>query len=120
MAHGRGLSMRRVVHGFALSVLAVAMVAAAGISAQAKGELSRGKSGITPVRPRFFGASNSVLDFHGGTIMKTNTTFAIYWAPRGSTWQSGYMGDINGYFRNVAADSGSGDNVYSTETQYYG
>jgi len=112
--------MRRIVHGIALSVLAVAMVAAGGVGAQAKGELHRGKSGITLVKPRFFGASNAVLQFHGGTIMKTNTTFAIYWSPRGSTWQSGYVGDINGYFRNVAADSGSGDNVYSTETQYYG
>lgn len=115
--------MRRITRGVALATLAVAMIAALGPTARAGDELNRGKGGIATVRgvkPRFWGASNSVLRYHGGAIMHTNTTFAIYWSPRGSVWQNGYMGDVDDYFRDVAADSGSGDNVYSVETQYDG
>lgn len=107
-----------------LGAIAIVLVLAATVPAQAADELapSHGRGGIATVRstkPRFFGASNSVLDYHGGPVMRTNSTFAIYWAPAGTTWQNGYMGTIDGYFNNVAADSGSGDNVYSTELQYY-
>jgi len=50
--------------------------------------------------------------------MDTNSTLMIYWSPPGSTWQSGYRNAVNGFFRNVAADSGTGDNPYSTLLQY--
>ncbi len=115
--------MRRITRRLALTALAVAMVLATAGIAQAQGELDRGHSGIATVRgvkPRFFGASNSVLHYHGGEIMHTNTTFAIYWSPSGSTWQSGYTGAINDYFHDVAAASGAGDNVYSPLSQYFG
>ncbi len=108
----------------ALGLSAIALVLSAAVTAHARDELSPShrRGGIASVRadkPRFWGASASVLDYHGGPVMRTNSTFAIYWSPPGATWQSGYKDAINGYFANVAADSGSGDNVYSTLLQYY-
>lgn len=107
-----------------LCVSAIALVLTATVAAQARSETSpsHGHGGVLPVRwskPRFFGASNSVLDYHGGPVMHSSTTFTIYWSPRGSTWQSGYMGAVDGFFANVAADSGTGDNPYSTLMQYF-
>ena len=60
-------------------------------------------------------------------VMRTNRTYAIYWVPSGSTACGGspchvsasYQTLIDKYFTDVAAASGSTDNVYSTDTQYY-
>jgi len=114
----------RNIKRLVLGISAVALMLAATVTAHAgdAGSSSHGRGGIAtvrPTKPRFWGASGSVLDYHGGPVMRTNSTFAIYWSPAGATWQSGYRETINGYFANVAADSGSGDNVYSTELQYY-
>jgi hypothetical protein len=58
------------------------------------------------------------LTYHHGPVMRTNTTFAIYWAPAGASMAPGYTGAIDRYFTDVAADSGLNTNVYSTERQY--
>ena len=50
--------------------------------------------------------------------MRSNTTYAIYWFPSGYTLSAGYRDTINGYFTNVAADSGRSTNVYGTDPQY--
>jgi len=60
-------------------------------------------------------------------IMQTNTIYTIYWMPGGSTACGGspchvsanYQTLINRYFTDVAAASGTSNNVYSTDTQYY-
>jgi hypothetical protein len=60
-------------------------------------------------------------------VMRTNTVYAIYWIPSGSTACAGspchvdanYESDIDQYFTDVAAASGRTDNVYSVATQYY-
>jgi hypothetical protein len=52
-------------------------------------------------------------------VMRTNTTYAIYWVPAGYSVQAGYEADINQYLSDVAAASGSQTNVYSVATQYY-
>jgi hypothetical protein len=112
----------RTILRIALAAVAVTALLASALPAQATDERSGTRLGgpvVPGVKPRFWGASASVLDYHGGPVMRTNTTFAIYWSPSGSTWQRGYMDAIGGYFSDVAADSGSGDNVYSTETQYF-
>jgi hypothetical protein len=50
----------------------------------------------------------------------THHTYAIYWNPGGAgTYSSGYQSTINGYFTDVAADSGKSTNVYDSDTQYY-
>ena len=46
------------------------------------------------------------LFYHGGPVMRTNTTYAIYWVPPGYFVSSGYVSIIDQYFANVAADSG--------------
>jgi hypothetical protein len=51
--------------------------------------------------------------------MRTNTTYAIYWVPSGSSVETGYESDIDRYLSDVAAASGSQTNVYSVATQYY-
>lgn len=74
-----------------------------------------GKDGVSsPTRP----AATSNLVYHsGGTVqVGTHHTYAIYW---GSSFSTNYKSIINGYFANVAADSGHTSNVYYSDTQYY-
>jgi hypothetical protein len=59
------------------------------------------------------------VDFHGGQVMHTTTSYAIYWVPSGFSVDPAYEGLINRYFADVAAASGSRSNVYSVATQYY-
>ena len=69
--------------------------------------------------------SDRDVTYHGGWVMRTNTTYAIYWVPPGYTCGasdpscSDYEVGINRYFRDVAAASGSNSNVYSVDTEYY-
>jgi hypothetical protein len=58
------------------------------------------------------------LTYHGGPVLHTNTTYAIYWAPSGAVFDTNYQSDITSFFKNVAAASGSSSNVYATDTQY--
>jgi hypothetical protein len=79
----------------------------------------------TPHRPtasEFAGTSFATvapLSYHGGPVMTTNKTYAIYWLPSGSSVSTNYTSLINRYFSDVDAASGSSDNVYATDTQYY-
>jgi len=59
------------------------------------------------------------LTYHGGPVMRVNTTEAIYWVPAGTSMITGYQSTITQYFADAAHDSGGVANVYSTETQYY-
>src|SRR5436190_1324405 len=62
------------------------------------------------------------LIYHGGPVMRTNTTYAIYWLPSGYSFNgnnAGYENTINQYLTDVAADSGKTTNVYATDPQYY-
>ena len=56
-------------------------------------------------------------------VMRTNTDYAIYWMPSGSTCGAvscaNYQSTVNRYFTDVAAASGANTNVYSDATQYY-
>ena len=57
---------------------------------------------------------------HGGPVMTTNTTYAIFWDPTGTGFPNGYSTLIAQYFADVAHDSGQSSNVYYTATQYSG
>jgi IPT/TIG domain-containing protein/phosphate-induced protein 1 len=59
------------------------------------------------------------LTYHGGSVMRTNKAYAIYWIPSGYTVSGNYKSLIDGFLQNVAADSGKASNVYATDTQYY-
>lgn len=59
------------------------------------------------------------LTYHGGPVMQSgNTVYAIFWAPSGYAYQSGYQSVIDRFFTDVAADSGRTSNVYWSDTQY--
>jgi hypothetical protein len=64
------------------------------------------------------GGSGPNLVYHGGKVLRTNRTVAIYWGPS-SDFASGYDSVINQYFGDVAAASGSSSNVYSVLNEYY-
>src|SRR5205085_1201630 len=72
-----------------------------------------------------FSSPGSDLTYHGGWVMRTNKTYAIYWVPSGFTCRatdptcSNYESAINRYFKDVASAKGSDTNVYSVDTQYY-
>lgn len=78
--------------------------------------------GIVPVHNQTVrGSGAGQLNYHTSGVVQTgtHTTYAVYWNPYGSTFSSTYQGLINGYFQNVAADSGKTSNVYYSDTQYY-
>lgn len=66
-----------------------------------------------------FAALAGNLTYHGGPVMHTNDTYAIYWMPSGSAQPSAnYAPLINQYFGDVAATPGAKNNVYSPGVQY--
>jgi hypothetical protein len=66
------------------------------------------------------GGSGGNLTYHGGRVLLTNRTVAVYWLPSGYTMDSTYQSTINQYFTDVAHDSAaSSGNVYSVLKQYY-
>jgi hypothetical protein len=64
-------------------------------------------------------SSTENLAHHGGPVLHTNTTYAIYWVPSGSTVSAKYTSLINGFLANVALASGYSSTVFATDTQYY-
>ena len=66
------------------------------------------------------GTGGNNLVYHNGPVMLTNKTVSIYWAPAGWSIASGYKNVINGFFGNVATNTGATtSNVYFADTQYY-
>jgi hypothetical protein len=59
------------------------------------------------------------LDYHGGTVMRTNKVYAIYWIPSTFSVSANYKSVINGYFSNVHTANGKKTNVYYSDTQYF-
>ena len=76
-------------------------------------------AGITPTRGGVVPAAPSDLIYHGGPVMRTNKTYAIYWVPSGWSIVSGYRSLINRYFVDAARASGTSANVYGVQTQYH-
>src|SRR5471032_2768639 len=111
-----------------LGILMLVLMFASSASAMRSGSSTRAGGGFMP---RTAGGghtltvagvpaiSSSNLIYHGGPVMRTNTTYAIYWRPPGTTYDANYESDINRYFSDVAAASGSLSNVYGVDTQYF-
>ncbi len=74
--------------------------------------------GVVPVIGKQVGNAGNPLLYHGGPVMTTNKTYAIYWVPSGYSIASGYDTTINQFFTDVAHDSNMGTNVYAVDTQY--
>jgi hypothetical protein len=119
--------MRRLL----LVLAAAAVVLGAGVAAASPpspdNPAGRGNDilGVVPTQAEAHGGAAkgggaSNLVYHGGKVLRTNRTVAIYWGPANG-FATGYESTINQYFTDVAAASvtGSTDNVYAVETQYY-
>jgi hypothetical protein len=119
--------VRRILRGFALAGAVLALSATTVTAASASAPSPSGRvSGVIPTRRA--GASSRILAearrgsnlvYHGGPVMRSSKTYAIYWAPRGFSMASGYQSTIDRFFADAADDSGRSSNVYSTLTQYY-
>jgi hypothetical protein len=59
------------------------------------------------------------LYYNGGPVMTTSTVYAIYWAPSGYAFPDGYTANMNQYFKDLQATSGTNKNTYVNMTQYY-
>jgi hypothetical protein len=58
------------------------------------------------------------LLYNGGPIMTSSIAHAIFWAPSGSSFPTGYQALVEQYFNDVAADSGHAGNPYGVAPQY--
>lgn len=79
-------------------------------------EAAKGIGGA-PLRSTAPSGSPPLL-YHGGPVMHSQTAYAIFWAPAGYSFPTGYTGAITAYLKHVAADSGLPSNVYSVGAQY--
>ena len=119
-SHSLRPSLRRVL-------LAVATVAAAALSAAApagavNATLGGNYFGFEP-RHAAAPATTGNVTYHGGPVMHSNNTYAIYWDPPTPSAVTGsYDGDwralIDGFLRDVGQDSGSTGNVFALTSQY--
>jgi PKD repeat protein len=80
-----------------------------------RGEVSR----LAP-SSRAAAAAPTNLTYHGGPVMHTNTTYAIYWRPPSyaTDFSATYRPLVNQFLSDVAADSAQRTNVYASDTQY--
>jgi hypothetical protein len=104
-----------------LATFALVVTAAGGASAS---EAGARPSGVVPHAGTASDADDVSLRQSPCTppscwVMRTNTTYAIYWGPSGHPFDPSYESDINQYLADVAAASGSQTNVFSVATQYY-
>lgn len=104
------------VFGAVMVVAATSLVGAAGGSAGSTVP-ARIAGAVPPIGTPQAGTGN--LIYHGGPVMRTNKTYAIYWIPSGYSVSANYRTVIDGYFADTAAASGATSNVYAVETQYY-
>src|SRR5258708_2955200 len=117
--------MRRLVA--LISVAAAFVIVAGGTAAPpSPSDPAGGELGVVPALPAAAhdagahgGGAGANLGYHGGPVMHTNTTYAIYWVPPGYSVSANYESLINRFFADVANDSGLSSNVYFAGTQYY-
>lgn len=116
---------KRILSILAFSVLALSTVTTSARAEQAPGQI-RGiviaQNSNSPLAKKLaseVGLTSTNLIYHGGPVMQTNKTYAIYWVPTGYPIATTYQSLINGFFTNVAAASAAKSNVYYAATQYY-
>jgi len=64
-------------------------------------------------------AGKTPVEYHGGPVMPASTNYAFYWDPAGApSYPSGYQTTLDGYFENLAHDSGGLLNTDSVLQQY--
>ena len=60
----------------------------------------------------------SSLDYHGGPTLTTSTSYAIFWAPRGSSFEASGSSAYQSLLTRYLSDVG-GSPLYRVVTQYY-
>ncbi len=82
-----------------------------------------GPAASSPLSSGYNGGNPPLLS-GGGSVVGTpsttgeNTVHALFWAPAGYSFPSGYEAGVDTYLTDVAAASGSASNVYAVATQY--
>lgn len=116
--------MRRVLSLAAVSGLVLFGASAAMADAPTPIAPAGKPLGVIPVRgqaSRTAGTTGNLLYHAGGSVVTgaAQQQYAIYWGNNFSyNGSTTYQSIINGYFGNVAADSGKSSNVYYSDTQY--
>ncbi len=117
----------RLVTVIAVAGVAVAVLSAA-TGASASSRLSVGPAGMVrplgTASPLRTSSSPPLLQYWGGAVMRTNTTYAIFWIPAGSALSYGssnaaYEQGISQFLTDVGHDSGTASNVFGLDTQFY-
>ena len=126
---GRGVHGGRVTAGVAMLAMAVVMTQAVPAAARTSFRPRIGNAmGIEPLH----GADNDTSStpgipaaYHGGQVMRDITVHTVFWAPAGYRFDgspgpgvAGYQGLIQQFFTDVAHDSGTTTNIFSTLNQY--
>lgn len=105
-----------------LALLAAALVLAGVLGGRAAAtELALPPAlGLAPVTPqRAALATPAFVTYHGGPVMHSNRTYAIFWSPPDHPMPADYQAGIVKYFKDVAAASGSPSSAYAVATQYF-
>jgi PKD repeat protein len=69
-----------------------------------------------PVPPGSLATCN--LTYHNGSVMHTNTTHLVFWAPTGHSFPAGYEALLERYLTDVAHDSGDVTYPYSVQQEW--
>jgi hypothetical protein len=95
----------------ACAVTTLALLTASFVPAQAVS--------ATQAAPAKANAAQPGVTYHGGPVQHASAAFAIFWAPAGFAFPSGYAALVTRYFTDVAHDSYMPSNPYAVSTQYY-
>jgi hypothetical protein len=75
--------------------------------------------GVEPHSTTTFAEPTLPLTYHGGPVMHSNKTYAIYWDPTPShVYDGDWKSLINQYFTDVGTESGTLGNVYAVAPLY--
>lgn len=118
-----GLSSAIGARSVGLCVCALLMLAIVPASAGALvTPIGSPQFGVEPHSITPFSAEPTLpLSYHGGPVMHSNKTYAIYWDPTqnpANQYDGDWKGLINQYFQDVGAASGTLGNVYAVASQY--
>jgi len=114
--HGHGHGPKVALHG-ATAGHVHGMVPAVQSGGEASGGTTTVGSGTHVDLGQTSFSSTENLAYHEGPVLHSNTTYAIYWVPPGSTVSAKYTSLINGFLTNVALASGYSSTVFATDTQ---
>jgi hypothetical protein len=106
------LARSRALLGFSLTALATValMLGAAPAGAVLAGEFGQARRGVPTIKVE-------PLQYHGGPVLHSSDSYAIYWDPAG-TYRGDWMQLINGYLQGVGSDSGKPTDVFALNGQY--